>query len=357
MKKLHILFTLLCIAALAACTNPFRGGGSGEGTITIAFTSAARIALETTDIADMTFHLTLTSGETTVTGAFTGGGSYSIEVAPGTWTISIRAEGPRPEVYDEAIFTQEPMLRALGFGTAPIEVRAGQDSSASVHMISATEVRNAAQLASAISHARPHDAGETIILIMGDISDVRQTIYVPVGRNITLAAHTSVAITQAEGFGGYIFFHEEASPFFTLGCDRPGMAGSITVADRHAPTPTITITIGLADFADPLRDIDLAGPTIHLVGTPEQQSATIAVTPEAFDEIAWHFGGVEITDSEIADFVSITGTYGEFLTLNSISTTGEPLYLGIHLITVRVTMYRDGVPEYFSRRIALEVVL
>jgi len=52
MRRAYVLFALLGIAALSACSNPFRGG-SGDGSITIAFGSGAgRLAVTIDDITN-----------------------------------------------------------------------------------------------------------------------------------------------------------------------------------------------------------------------------------------------------------------------------------------------------------------
>ncbi|MCL2192455.1 MAG: hypothetical protein FWB78_03540 [Treponema sp.] len=224
MKKIFAIFAVLCIMTLSACFSPWTGGG--EGTITISFGTAepgGRIAVQPDDIADLTHHITLTGpGGAVDGGVFPDGGSATFVVAPGTWTISIRAEGPKPKEYGDA-FPQDQMLRAIGLWEA--EVRAGENVRAEITMISAVEVATHAQLSSAISNART-DGGEKIIFITGNIP-AEGTYTIPTGTNITLVSDEGVTITRTTEHSEVMFDVSGTGNTLTIG--RPGMRGSITI--------------------------------------------------------------------------------------------------------------------------------
>ena len=223
MKKTLAILAALCMATLSSCFSPWSGGG--EGSITIAFgtpSQAGRIAIQDNDIDSITYTISLTGpGGVPYQRSFTGRGLVTIPVAPGSWAIDIRAEGPRPSGYDGSFPGQ--MLRAIGFGEA--DVRLGEDSPAEVRMISAVEVANHAQLSSAISLARI-DGGEKIIFIMGDIEASGTYLIETAGKNITLASNTDLRISRAAG-NLMAMFDISAESTLTLG--RPGMGGSITI--------------------------------------------------------------------------------------------------------------------------------
>ncbi|MCL2232790.1 MAG: hypothetical protein FWB99_06905, partial [Treponema sp.] len=237
MKKAYALLAVLCIAILAACSNPLRPGRGGEGTITIGFGAASRIAVCREDLADLTHEITLTGPGGTITRSITGHGNVSISVAPGTWNIAIRAVGDTPPGYNNGITLVEHqfpsrMLRAIGFYRA--EIRAGETTPVTVGMTSAVEVSNAAQLYNAMLLARTdgadrHDDGEKVIMLAGDITGVNMQMTVAAGQNITLASNYNVAIRRTAGFIGEIFYESTGG---VLRLYRSGMAGSVYVEGR-----------------------------------------------------------------------------------------------------------------------------
>ena len=230
MKKTYGLLAVLCIAVLGACSNLLRTGG--EGTIVIAFGTGGRLAVQDSEIAAMTFQITLTGpGEAIVQREFSGSGQVSIAVMPGEWIVSIRAIGAAPEYnnyistlleYPSAYLFPPRMLRAFGVSEEPLEVRTGQRTLADVRMISAAEVSNHAQLLSAIGLART-DGREKIIMLTGNITAHSQ--YRISSGNITLASEYNVRITRAPGNEGAMF--DAAAGTLRLG--RSGMEGSITL--------------------------------------------------------------------------------------------------------------------------------
>ena len=234
MRRAYVLFALLGIAALSACSNPFRGG-SGDGSITIAFGSGAgRLAVTIDDITNHEITLIGGGGEPIIrdVGA---SGSVSIPVSPGTWTISIRAYGDRPGEYNAA-FPARTMLRAVGL--SEVEVTAGENTRAVIQMISATEAANHAQLYAAINMARTDYGREKIIVLMGDIAAGNQ--YTVIGdHNITFIAYgdTDVIISRAPEFTGTLF-----SIYGALNIGRPGSSGTITIAGGDADvTPEVPL--------------------------------------------------------------------------------------------------------------------
>ena len=111
-------------------------------------------------------------------------------------------------------------------------------------------------------------------------------------------------------------------------------------------------TLGRRDFTisftdmTPDIDIPMDGPSIRLIGTPEETSVNFTVVnPEQYDagSINWRFQGALLT-------AGISGSHGETLTLGT-RVNGRLLGEGIHFLTVEVTY--NGLP--FSRRITFTV--
>ena len=259
MKKTYVLLAVVCMAALSACSNPLSSESGGEGSITISIGMAGRIAVTPGELDNITHYLTLTGPGRPITNPLVyyipGPGIANIEVAAGTWNISIRAVGDTPALYNAGIDAgyqfDSRMLRALGF-SAPIAVRNGESASAIIGMISAVEVANEAQLRSAISLARD-DGREKIVLLQED-TDVNEPIIVPAGRNITLATSVSTGVTISRGAslgsGAYIFV-ETGTGTLRRGSSRPGMTGNVSVEGLpNVPppppplVPTVSVTIG-----------------------------------------------------------------------------------------------------------------
>ena len=192
MKRIFGLLAALCLVTLSACFSPWSGGG--EGTITIAFGSAdrvGRIAVTDNDIEDITHYVTLTGPSGVIEDYFTGSVTATFPVAPGSWTIDIRAKGPRPEGYHASFPDQ--MLRAVGSGQAAVQ--AGRDAPAVINMTSAAEVATNKQLSSAMSLART-DGREKIIFITGNITE-KNTYAIPAGANIRLVSDSGTRMISA----------------------------------------------------------------------------------------------------------------------------------------------------------------
>jgi len=395
MKKSGGFLAVFCIAVLAACSNPFRPRGVGEGTITIAFGTQGRVAVQADDIPDMTHNIILTGPGETITETINGVGRVNIPVAPGTWNISVRGYGPRPDVYDDS-FPKE-MLRGLGSYT--VEVRAGETSAAGVRMISAAEVRTARQLASAIYLARDDgagrpDGGEKIIIITDDIAtDVRHTVRS--NQNITFTAYddTDVVISRTPEFTGTLFYIKG-----DLNIGRLGRTGLISIGggyadimdgvplievfpdarlvmnkelrlkgnlpgkpelfkERFAPAtnrlgpfswpPQTNFNIDFANLANEAPDITLDPLTFDFLDLPA--TISITVTGANFTSVRWFLGGSELTGPEVSPS-------GETLTL-----TSAHLDIGRNHLTVAVIAYIDingtVVPTLASRIIPIEVTL
>jgi len=216
MKSVFKLSGFIVIMALfSACFSPWAGD---PGVVTITFgdggQEAARSAVTREEIPTLTHIITLYGNGTPVTATLIGAGTIVISVPVGNWNIRVRAESPEPA----------QTLRALGFGQ--VRVVAGQDASAAIYMVSATEVANHAQLAAAINTART-DGGEKIIVVMQDIYAAAQ-LTIGADRNITLASDSNVAIRRGAGFG-------DATEMFvmqgnaTLRLGRYGINGSVYV--------------------------------------------------------------------------------------------------------------------------------
>jgi len=219
MKKIFGLLAALCLVTLGSCFSPWNGG---EGTITIAFGSSGpdgRSVATTEEIAGFTHRITLTGPDgITENHSFTGPGQLTVAVAPGIWTIDIRALENTQEEEEPA----EQILRAAGFGQAVVQ--AGSNATASIAMARATKVSNHAQLLGAISRAG--DGVEKIIFITEDII-AGGTYTIPANANITLASDESVRIGRIMLHGGIMFNVAGEDSTLTLG--RYGMTNQITI--------------------------------------------------------------------------------------------------------------------------------
>jgi len=283
MKKSGGFLAVFCIAVLAACSNPFRPRGGGEGTITIAFGTQGRVAVQEDDIPYMTHNITLTGPGETITETINGVGRVNIPVAPGTWNISVRGYGPRPGAYCDSF--PEEMLRGLGSYT--VEVRAGETSAAGVRMISAAEVRTDRQLASAINLARDDgagrpDGGEKIIIITDDIATSVQHA-VRSSQNITFTAYddTDVVISRTPEFTGTLFSIEGA-----LNIGRLGRTGLISIGGGDAyimaEVPLIEVSTGARLVMN--KELRLKG---NLPGKPELFEERFAPATNRLGPFSW----------------------------------------------------------------------
>jgi len=125
------------------------------------------------------------------------------------------------------------------------------------------------------------------------------------------------------------------------------VAACTNLADNEPPPLREDFTISFADFRDIIPDISMTGPSIRLVGSPAETSATITViNPLQYDRnsIRWIFDGTQITGN------MVSGSHGEKLTLGP-RIHSNPLGEGTHFLTVEVSV--NGVP--FSRRIEFAV--
>ena len=125
--------------------------------------------------------------------------------------------------------------------------------------------------------------------------------------------------------------------------------GHVTLYAVWGPaTSTGDFTISFADFFD--IDTESIGPTLRIIGTPEQTTGRITVTyPGQYDpdSIRWFLGGVEITNTTNPGVIS--GVMGETLTLDSRLHNNN---IRTHRVTVSVR--KAGVP--FSKVIVFTVV-
>ncbi|MCL2380671.1 MAG: hypothetical protein FWC64_03640 [Treponema sp.] len=248
MKKIHIIFAVFCVAALAACSGPFRGGeetAGGEGTITIGFPAAAVRAfghppsLVTRDEIN-TFEITLRGPGGTI-GPITlseGESRVAVTAAPGRWDIRIEGMG-RKDIYEGY------ELRALGFSSAVVV--AGRNTPAAVRMISAVEVDTPDAFHAAVTRVEDAGGGEKIIVITYNILVPGVYFSDGAGLNITLFSDTDVRIIRAGANAqaqGPLSVVTGAGTVLTLG--RPEMRGHITLdgMDEAVYGPLIQVGYG-----------------------------------------------------------------------------------------------------------------
>ena len=156
---------------------------------------------------------------------------------------------------------------------------------------------------------------------------------VPLPRHVFVGWALASGSTVADHVAGFVFVP----------------TGHVTLYAVWGPaTSTGDFTISFADFFD--IDTESIGPTLRIIGTPEQTTGRITVTyPRQYDpdSIRWFLGGVEITNTTNPGVIS--GVMGETLTLDSRLHNNN---IRTHRVTVSVR--KAGVP--FSKVIVFTVV-
>ena len=158
------LFMIIFVMVLKSCFSPWAGDLT-HGNLILSFASYERSVFSSDEVADFEHELIFTGPGGTHTRSISGPGTVKISLEPGNWYVSVKAAGNRPQVYPASEFPQSRMLRAMGW--ASVNIRAGQNNSASVRMTSAAEAGNNNQLNIIIDNMP--DRSEKIILITRDI--------------------------------------------------------------------------------------------------------------------------------------------------------------------------------------------
>ena len=207
---------------LSACFSPWEGG-DGVLTITLGDSDSARVLVDTeNEVSTFHYEVTFTSPGKVETIEFTGN-SVSVNVAPGDWSVMVKAYGyQNGEVNTE----EEPdYLRAIG--SKSLLVKPGYNPPVTITMISATEVNEWPELVDTINSVSDSEGREEIIVIANDLDVTEQQSPVVISRNITLFAEKPVTISALPVNNGIYLFYVE--PVGSLNLGKTGMSGTLTI--------------------------------------------------------------------------------------------------------------------------------
>ncbi len=215
MLKKYLFLIPFIMLFCSACFSPWSGG---KGTLIIHLpgssayhsASAARSIVTDDEAVNLRYDFTLTGPGRTITGSFSGQTSFSAEVVPGQWTVSVKGYGKK----DGNPYESEIALRAMG--TADVSVRAGQTNHAAVGMVTATEVTTWEELLNVVISEQyaEYKNREEYIIVKNDLT-VTETATIQ--RKITILAD-SESVTIARNFAnGPVFFSVEQGGYLTLG--------------------------------------------------------------------------------------------------------------------------------------------
>jgi formylglycine-generating enzyme required for sulfatase activity len=188
-----LLFLGLLLAVLVTgCFNPldYNAPYNSNGLIRVALpgAGAAKTAINKNDLS---YELSFSGpGGQTVTKTASWGETCTVEVAPGAWTVTVKARDAADSNKIKAI------------GETLVNVQAGSRNDADIKMAVYTEVDSWADLADAITISTQGDSGyaDDFIVITGNLS-ADSTISLSNNKNVTIAAETSVTIDRAGTFG------------------------------------------------------------------------------------------------------------------------------------------------------------
>ncbi|MDR2369847.1 MAG: hypothetical protein LBD71_00080 [Treponema sp.] len=223
MKKTYIaLYAVLLISV--SCEMKPADGFESRGIIQIGM--GGRYAVDITEaLARLRYEITLSGPGGVQTVNLPAGSSLrcAVEVVPGSWTVSIKARGPRPAAYNGAYFPAD-MLRA--YGTAGVQVPAGQTAKAEVLLYTATEVSTAGQLAGALANA---GAAEELIFVTGNISSPAIAVTNPAlsGKHIRIRGQgTPAPEIRLSGTGSLFTVGNSSAPNITVSLENITLRGA-----------------------------------------------------------------------------------------------------------------------------------
>ena len=264
MKRIiYFIAVVFLIAALTGCFSPW---AAGSISISLGVPSNSRFFIDQEiDLPEFEHIITLRGPGGTVTKTL-GKGELSavFEVAPGKWTIDVRAIGNSPSIVDDHPDLGFPkrMLRALAI-EPDIEITQGVNAKVNVFMRPAVEVDNLDQLDFALSEA---EWGEIFVLKKNMDIDAKHgeigigylyeagQYFEPRSQYIIFIADTDIVIKKELNFSQNIFLIQCYS---TLQLGIPGMTGTITfdgnsanLAGSTSRSPIISIDSGSLFMSD-----------------------------------------------------------------------------------------------------------
>ena len=242
-----LLAGFFLLVLFSGCFSPW----TGNGTLTINLGGqASRMLVERDEVPDFEYEILLEGPGGTINKTVKGGRTIAIDLAAGTWDLTLRAIGKTPDGYNDEWVDEgdeegdgyfihgntfpDKMLRALGWST--VEIKAGQKKTANIDMQAATEVRNEDQLRRALQAANIYNkeymetlgdaeidgASEEIIVIASDIT-IEGEVTIQISGNITFIAEKPVTITR--GAAGTMF----EINYCTINLGKQGMKGTLTI--------------------------------------------------------------------------------------------------------------------------------
>ncbi len=196
-QNVRRLCILLMICFLSSCFSPWKGS---EGTLTLHLGGGpGRAAVEENEQNSLNYTITLTGPGPSLTQTFSGMGSATFRLQPGTWNVTVKGRGAVPNEYNDAYF-DPTMLRA--FGEKTVTIRGGDSASEAITMFPATEAANGQQLSTAFIQANNVGKKEYVFITGDDIKiatsdpDAIPPLYVESGQNIELRAEKKVTIER-----------------------------------------------------------------------------------------------------------------------------------------------------------------
>ena len=241
-----IILTFAAAALLlvfSGCFSPWEG----DGTLTIDLGGGdlSRAAINSNEIANFDYEIILEGPGGKITKTVKGGGAITLELAPGTWDLMLRAIGDRPDDdplgdYKLSEYFPPRMLRALGFDNA-VDVKAGKNTRVTLKMTAAMEVENKEQLYQATQMFYSFDKPGIFIIKKGFSYD--GNFYLE-GQDLTL-------ITDNTDKEVELIFTDKSTRIFVLYSNtslvkpsaltlgRPGMKGSLVLNGNGEDSPRL----------------------------------------------------------------------------------------------------------------------
>ncbi|MDR3337251.1 MAG: hypothetical protein LBT16_08620 [Treponema sp.] len=224
----------LCALILSSCLSPLDGGAfikgkntgtansggetgvaaGGDAYLEIRLpggTGNARAVVTATEKDGMRYVITLSgpNGES-ISRILNGGeNTLSERVAPGTWTITVKAY---VDVPDPSVSSVYRLGQLRGMGTASAIAQSGQSASVAITLKTVTGVAAFDELAAAITNA---DDGDVVLVT--EAIELTGTIPIPANKTVTLLAEGEKVISRAAGFTGYFFDLSSVNSVLNLG--------------------------------------------------------------------------------------------------------------------------------------------
>ena len=247
-KTIFFIFAAaVLLLAFSGCFSPWEG----EGTLTIDLGGGdlSRVAVNSGEIANFEYEIILEGPGGKIKKTIKGGGTITLELAPGIWDLMLRAIGDRPDDdgmdYFPSLYFPPRMLRALGYNNA-VDVKAGKNTNVTLQMTAATEISNEDQFI--MANTGLSDKPEILVIkesmeFEADFmwyGKVLTLITDNTDREITLTFTSSSNIIFGLTNGGTPPYQGSA---LTLG--RPGMKGSLIIdgggKEHPRPGPIVNV--------------------------------------------------------------------------------------------------------------------